>query len=133
MRQKAEQGYVTGGKVFGYDNVPLAKGQTTRVPNEAEAAVVRTIYERFAEGDGLRTIPLALNNSGARSPRAQQGRPNGWSSSSVREVLQRPCSRKSATSSTWRRPVSHPRHSRRRYESAQLSSSGAADGFRWRR
>jgi site-specific DNA recombinase len=90
MRQKAEQGYVTGGKVFGYDNVRLGKGQTTRVPNEAEAAVVRTIYERFAEGDGLRTIALALNNSGALSPRAQQGRPNGWSSSSVREVLQRP-------------------------------------------
>jgi site-specific DNA recombinase len=90
MRQKAEAGYVTGGKLFGYDNVRLAKGQTTRVVNEAEAAVVRTIYARFAEGDGLRTIALALNTSGALSPRAQQGRPNGWSSSSVREVLQRP-------------------------------------------
>ena len=51
---------------------------------------MHTIYERFAEGDGLRTIALALNRSGALSPRAQQGRPSGWSSSSVREVLMRP-------------------------------------------
>jgi len=90
MRQKAEAGYVTGGKVFGYDNVRVAKGQTTRVPNVAEAAVVVGIYTRFADGDGLRTIALALNRGGALSPRAQQGRPNGWSSSSVRSVLERP-------------------------------------------
>lgn len=90
MRQKAEQGYVTGGKVFGYDNLRLAKGQTTRVPNDAEASVVRDIYIRFAAGEGLRTIALALNRAGAPSPRAQQGRPNGWSASSVSEVLMRP-------------------------------------------
>ena len=90
MRQKAEAGYVTGGKVFGYDNVRVAKGQTSRVINEAEAAVVRDIYTRFANGEGLRTIALGLNGAGAFSPRAQQGRPSGWSSSSVREVLRRP-------------------------------------------
>ena len=90
MRQKAEAGLVTGGRIFGYDNVKIAKGQTTRTINEAEAGVVRSIYERFANGDGLRTIALALNASAAPSPRAQQGRPNGWSSSSVREVLARP-------------------------------------------
>ena len=81
---------MTGGKLFGYDNKRVGKGQTMRIVNDAEAAVVRTIYERFAAGDGLRTIALALNRSGALSPRAQQGRPNGWSSSSVREVLARP-------------------------------------------
>lgn len=73
-----------------YDNQKIAKGQTTRVVNDAEAAVVRTIYERFADGDGLRTIALALNGDRALSPRAQQGRPNGWSSSSVREALRQP-------------------------------------------
>jgi hypothetical protein len=65
-------------------SVRVARGQTI---NEAEAAVVRTIYERFAEGDGLRTIALALNTAKAPSPRAQLGRPNGWSSTSVREGL----------------------------------------------
>jgi site-specific DNA recombinase len=89
MRKKAEQGFVTGGKLFGYDNVKVAKGQTTRTINEAEATVVRDIYERFASGDGLRTIASALNASASPSPRAQQGRPSGWSSSSVREVLAR--------------------------------------------
>jgi Recombinase len=67
--------------------VPVGAGQKERHINEAEAAVVRTIYERFADGDGLRTISLALNNRQALSPRAQRGRPNGWSSSSVRAVL----------------------------------------------
>src|SRR5262245_26736941 len=89
MRQKAEAGYVTGGKVFGYDNVRLAKGQTTRVINEAEAAVVRDIYERVAAGEGARAIAAALNKTHAPSPRSQQERPNGWSTSTVRAVLER--------------------------------------------
>ncbi len=89
MRQKGEQGLVTGGKLFGYDNHKLGKGQTERRINNAEAEVIRIIYERFAEGDGLRTIALALNNTKALSPRAQQGRPSGWSSSSVRAVITR--------------------------------------------
>jgi hypothetical protein len=42
---------------LGYDNVRVAKGQTSRVINEAEAAVVRDIYTRFANGEGLRTMP----------------------------------------------------------------------------
>jgi site-specific DNA recombinase len=89
MRTKAAAGYVTGGKLFGYDNVRVAKGHTTRVINDAEARVVVDIYKRFAAGAGLRVIALALNHAGAPSPRAQQGRPNGWSSTSVREVLTR--------------------------------------------
>jgi DNA invertase Pin-like site-specific DNA recombinase len=36
MRQKAEQGWVTGNRIFGYDNVKVAKGQTTRTVNDAE-------------------------------------------------------------------------------------------------
>lgn len=61
--------------MFGYDNVRAAKGQTTRMPNGEEAAVVRDIYVRFAAGEGLRTVAEALNRHGALSPRAQQGRP----------------------------------------------------------
>jgi DNA invertase Pin-like site-specific DNA recombinase len=30
MREKAKQGYVTGGKLFGYDNLRIAKGETER-------------------------------------------------------------------------------------------------------
>jgi site-specific DNA recombinase len=90
MRYKAEQGYVTGSKVFGYDNVRIAKGHVERRIKEAEAAVVRDIYDRFAAGEGARSIALALNRASIPAPRAQQGRPSGWSSSTVRAVLERP-------------------------------------------
>ncbi len=89
MRRKAEAGHVTGGRVFGYDNLRVAKGQTDRVPNAAEAAIVRDIYARSAAGEGTRTIAAALNRAKSPSPRSQQGRPNGWSHSTIRAVLER--------------------------------------------
>lgn len=90
MREKAAQGFVTGGKVFGYDNLRIAKGHAELRINDAEAAVVRDIYTRFASGDGARSIAGMLNRAGALSPRSQQGRPNGWSQSTIRAVLERP-------------------------------------------
>lgn len=89
LRRKAEQGYVTGGKVFGYDNVRIGKGHVERRINEVEAAIVRDIYARAARGEGARTIAKALNAGGVPKPRAQQGRRDGWSSSTIRAVLER--------------------------------------------
>ncbi len=89
MRVKAKAGQVCGGRVFGYDNVRIAKGHTDRVPNAEETAIVRDIYARSAAGEGTRTIAAALNRMKAPSPRSQQGRPNGWSHSTVRAVLER--------------------------------------------
>jgi len=57
MHGKAQQGYVTGGKLFGYDNARVGKGQTTRQVNEAEAAVVRDIYERSQRATGSARSP----------------------------------------------------------------------------
>ena len=90
MRRKAEQGHVTGGRVFGYDNVRQATGGVIRVINEDEAGVVRRIFRLYAEGNGLKPIARQLNTERAPCPRAQQGRPSGWAPSSVREVLHRP-------------------------------------------
>ena len=90
MRRKAQAGHVTGGRVFGYDNVRAVGGPVTRDINEAEAAVVRDIFTLYSRGHGLRQIAHQLNEVGARCPRAQQGRPYGWAPSSVREVLYRP-------------------------------------------
>ncbi|MDO8677166.1 MAG: recombinase family protein [Acidobacteriota bacterium] len=90
MRQKAKQGYVTGGKVFGYDNVFITKGQTDRRINDAEAAIVRDIYTRFAGGEGARTIAEALNRKRVPTIRAQRKRPSGWGPSTIRAVLERP-------------------------------------------
>jgi site-specific DNA recombinase len=90
MRRKAEQSRVTGGTVFGYDNRRIGKGHVERTINPDEAKVVREIYERFAAGDGARTIAKTLNDRRVPAPRAQQGRTSGWSSSTIRAVLTRP-------------------------------------------
>ena len=90
MRRKALAGQVTGGRVFGYDNVRTDAGPVVRVINEPEAAVVRRIFELYADRSGQSRIAKRLNEEGAVSPRSQQGRPRGWAPSSVHEVLERP-------------------------------------------
>ena len=90
MRRKALAGHVTGGRVFGYDNVRRNSGGVMRIVNETQAAIVQQIFELYAQGHGLRQIAHQLNEIGALCPRAQQGRPNGWAPSSIRELLYRP-------------------------------------------
>ena len=53
MVRKAKAGHVTGGRVFGYDNVRTEAGHVERRVNEAEADVVRRIFHFSAEGHGL--------------------------------------------------------------------------------
>src|SRR5690348_14584148 len=89
MLRKAKAGHVTGGRVFGYDNMRADTGGVVRVTNDAEAAIVRDIFLRCAQGQGFRMIAKALNEAGALCPRAQQGRPHGWCPSTIREVLYR--------------------------------------------
>jgi DNA invertase Pin-like site-specific DNA recombinase len=84
--QLARAGHVTGGRVFGYDNVREASHTERRINNE-EAAIVRSIFELAAAGTGQKRIALILNEEGAKTPRAQQGRPAAWATSSVHEVL----------------------------------------------
>ena len=43
MVRKAKAGHVTGGKVFGYDNVKV-DGHTERRVNESHAEVIRRIF-----------------------------------------------------------------------------------------
>jgi DNA invertase Pin-like site-specific DNA recombinase len=95
MIRKARAGHVTGGRVFGYDNVDVfgpdgKRSYVVRTVNEPEAAIVRRIFEWSAAGVGLTGITKRLNEAGALAPRPQQGRPAAWVSSSVRAVLRRP-------------------------------------------
>ena len=95
MVRKAKAGHVTGGRVFGYDNVDVVgpngeRSHVRRQINEVEAAVVRRIFQLSAEGAGLTRITKTLNDEGAAAPRSQQGRPKAWVGSSVRAVLLRP-------------------------------------------
>ena len=94
MVRKARAGHVTGGRVFGYDNVEMTgldgrRSHVERRINEAEASVVRRIFEFCAAGYGIVRITKTLNEDGALAPRPQQRRPAAWAPSSVREVLYR--------------------------------------------
>ncbi len=90
MRRKAQAGQVTGGRVFGYDNVRRDTGGVVRQINDEEAQVVRRIFTLSADGCGLKPIARQLNADGAACPRPQRGRPAWWAPSSVRAILHRP-------------------------------------------
>ena len=94
MARKARSRHVTGGRCFGYRNANVRspdgrRAYVTREVDPRETAVVRRIFELWAMGVGLTSISKRLNEDGVPCPRAQQGRPHGWCSSSVREILYR--------------------------------------------
>ena len=88
MRENAAAGLVVGCPPLGYRSVG-EKGRKRLVIYEPEAVVVREIFARFATGEGYRSIAKALNVKGLLKPRAQQGRADGWSASTIRAVLYR--------------------------------------------
>ena len=76
MLRKAKAGHVTGGRVFGYDNVRV-DGHVERRINDVEAAVIRRIFELAALGHGLRVIAHTINAERLSAPRPQRRRPVG--------------------------------------------------------
>ena len=97
--RKARSGHVCGGYVFGYDQAPVmitgSDGQShrshvARSINDAEAAVIRRIFELKVEGCGTTRIAKLLNAERAPSPKPKRGTPRGWAPSSVHAVLRRP-------------------------------------------
>src|SRR5438093_515115 len=95
LQLKAQRGYVSGGAVFGYRNVPVLDegGRRSHVVREIrndEAAIVRRIFEMVASGDGQKKIAMALNAEGTRAPRPRPGRHRSWAPSSVRAILFKP-------------------------------------------
>jgi DNA invertase Pin-like site-specific DNA recombinase len=98
MHRKALLGHVTGGRVYGYDNVEIAssvldaygrpkRDHVERRINEEQAIVVRRIFHLCAEGKGMVSVAKLLNDEGLPAPRNSQGRPVSWSPSSVRSLL----------------------------------------------
>jgi site-specific DNA recombinase len=98
--RKARAGYVAGGSVYGYDNVEVtlpdpATGKPKRLhverrTNEAEAAVIREIFEKAAAGWGTRRIAHDLNNRGVPAPPPRRaGRPRAWAPSTIYAMLTR--------------------------------------------
>ena len=93
MRRKAERGEVAGGRVLGYTNVRETETEPARrAVNEAEAGIVRRMFEMAASGQGLLRIAKTLNAEGVANPTGQAR--NGttksaglWSSTGVRATV----------------------------------------------
>ncbi len=106
---KAEHGFNTGGRVYGYDNVSVyaqaTGGQQVRSHTEyrvdpAEAEVVRSIFHMYADGHGMKAVARTLNGDPAygelstqyfagRIPSAPRKGTGSWAPSSIREMLYR--------------------------------------------
>ncbi len=78
MQRKARAGHVTGGRIFGYDNVRTERGHVERRINEAEAAIVRRVFHLSAEGYGFKTIAKRLNAEGVLGARSLAFAENTW-------------------------------------------------------
>jgi site-specific DNA recombinase len=83
LRGRVEAGKSGGGLTFGYDVVRVARPDGTfdvggRRINEAEAAIVRRIFEAYADGKPPRKIALMLNSDGVPGPRN-----HGWGASTI--------------------------------------------------
>jgi len=90
MARKARALHVTGGKVYGYDNVEVLSSEGKRLHvvrkiNPEQADVVRRIFEMCASDMGLTRIAKTLNAEGVPPPRHA----NGWAPSAIREMLYR--------------------------------------------
>src|SRR5215813_8779207 len=99
MAKKAKALQVTGGRVYGYDNIEvLSPGiQADRPPtrlhvlrqiNQNQATVVRRIFEMYASGLGITRIAKALNAEHIPAPRHDRRR-GGWAPTAVREIVHR--------------------------------------------
>ncbi|HRI70877.1 MAG TPA: recombinase family protein, partial [Polyangium sp.] len=93
LETKARRGFVVGGRVYGYENVEVKNGDR-RVHveykiNDEQAAIVREIFEHYADGRGLRTIVKDLNARRVAPPRAGKRGTGSWSPGSIHEMLRR--------------------------------------------
>ena len=82
LEGKALQGLSTGGRCFGYE-----AGSRWTI-DEAEAAVVREIFELSANGYSLKRIAALLNERGTPPPRKRADRLNAtWAPTCIRAML----------------------------------------------
>jgi site-specific DNA recombinase len=83
LRRKAAQGFVAGGRCFGY-TIKRQGSNSVRIVDQAEARIVVSIFEQTVAGLGVAKIAGRLNDEGVRSPLGR-----GWTPSAIREILRR--------------------------------------------
>jgi site-specific DNA recombinase len=94
------KGLNPGGRCYGYRNIPIEdptrQGKYGRMAvlgvqqkaEPTEAAVIRRIFEMYANGNGFATIAKQLNYEGIPSPRPAKNRfRQAWSRYTIREML----------------------------------------------
>lgn len=96
LEGRALAGFSTGGRVYGYTSVVEANPpdpihpRRILVVDEAEAAIVRRIFELYIGGAAYKSIADTLNREGVRAPHDNgRGHKNnrGWGHSTIRAVL----------------------------------------------
>ena len=95
LRERAEAGHWTGGKVYGYNSVPIdpddLKTKYRLVINEEQAEVVQWIYKVYGDGMSPKRIAAKLNERGVPSPGSTWNRKvrraRGWMHSAVNGIL----------------------------------------------
>jgi DNA invertase Pin-like site-specific DNA recombinase len=72
LRERAKAGYSTGGRVYGYDTVPIdpddPDSKKRYTVNTSEAEVIVEIFQRYADGESTKAICDDLNRRGVPSP-----------------------------------------------------------------
>jgi site-specific DNA recombinase len=97
---KALSGLHTGGRCFGYRNVPIEDATRTDQhgrplitgvrleAREDQAGIIRRIFEMYAGGNSLQKIAKQFNAERVISPQPQKGRiSRSWCPSSIRTIL----------------------------------------------
>ena len=91
MCAKAKAGEWCGGRVLGYDLVPVENQEGTKrrktklTINEIEARSVRLIFNEYSNGKGYKAITNQLNKLGYKTKKG-----NNFSVGSIREILTNP-------------------------------------------
>lgn len=98
LRSRVRDGRIAGGSCYGYRLERKSDGSgrkyTVASVNEAEAPIVRRIYDECLAGRGLKQIAHRLNNEGIPAPSAGRRGSGSWAPGAVRDPSQRPVSRR---------------------------------------
>jgi site-specific DNA recombinase len=93
VRANAAAGRPHGRLPYGYRIIrnPTTGEAIDRVPDEAEAPIVREIVRRSVEGESMYSITADLNARGVPAPRPRaDGTPNVWAPSNARRMVSSP-------------------------------------------
>ncbi|MDI1430215.1 recombinase family protein [Polyangium sorediatum] len=91
VERKARRGLVAGGAVYGYRNVSALDGSgRVREIEPEQAEVVREIFARYADGEGLRSVAKDLTERGITPPRVRKDGLGAWAPAAIHAMLRRP-------------------------------------------